>query len=52
MTDTPHKQLYRMQQHFLDLGLYTKANYCVEIAEYIDKLETLERSIRYCVPEK
>lgn len=39
LKDTPQKKLHRMALHFNDIGIYTKANYCIEIAEYITELE-------------
>ena len=38
-SDTPQKQLERMAWYFSDVGIYTKANYCHEIIEYINQLE-------------
>lgn len=37
--DTPQEKLKRMFWYFNEVGIYTKANYCLEIAEYIDELE-------------
>jgi hypothetical protein len=39
MKDTPQKKLQRMSLHFDGIGIYTKASYCIEIAEYITELE-------------
>jgi polyhydroxyalkanoate synthesis regulator phasin len=39
LKDTPQKKLQRMSLHFEDIGIYTKASYCIEIAEYITELE-------------
>jgi hypothetical protein len=39
LKDTPQKKLHRMSLHFNDIGIYTKASYCIEIAEYITELE-------------
>lgn len=41
--DTPQEKLKRMACHFNDVGSYTKANYCLEIAEYIDNLEEFQK---------
>lgn len=40
LKDTPQKKLKRMAWHFNEVGIYTKANYSIEIAEYIDELES------------
>ena len=37
--DTPQEKLRRIAWYFNEVGIYTKANYCLEIAEYIDELE-------------
>jgi hypothetical protein len=37
--DTAQKKLERMSAHFDDIGIYTKANYCLDIADYITDLE-------------
>ena len=47
MNNTPQDKLERMSDHFEDVGLYTKANYCLEIAEYISKLEDTNRTVAF-----
>ena len=42
MSDTYQDKLRRMSAHFIYVGLYTKANYCIEISEYIDRLERFQ----------
>jgi hypothetical protein len=37
--NTPQEKLKRMSWYFNEVGIYTKANYCLEIAEHIDELE-------------
>lgn len=39
LKDTPQKKLHRMSLHFDNIGIYTKASYCIEIAKYITELE-------------
>ena len=39
LIDTPQKKLERMAWYFNEVGIYTKANYCHEIIEYINELE-------------
>lgn len=40
LDDTPQAKLRRMAYHFGEEGIYTKENYCYEIADYITLLET------------
>jgi hypothetical protein len=42
MIDTPQDKLSRMASHFEDEGIYTKANYCLEIIDYINQLEKFQ----------
>lgn len=37
--NTPQSKLKRMSAYFDEIGIYTKANYCLEIIDYIDELE-------------
>ena len=39
LDDTPQAKLRRMAYHFGEEGIYTKENYCYEIADYITSLE-------------
>ena len=45
LDDNAQAKLRRMADHFYDIGLYTKGNYCHQIAEYITELENKLNSI-------
>lgn len=41
----PQEKLKRMAWYFEEEGIYTKSNYCLEIADYITELEEFQNNV-------